>query len=127
MNEMKEMIYQRNSKKEVLYQDVYRGRKFVILNVGTHPCAYVDLAGLVNDDRLDKIRVHGGFTCFGRAHWDDTDKTIYIGWDYDRCGDFCGWHAGDEYFEKVNKKWTTREIYEEVIDVIDQLIELEAE
>ena len=125
MNEMKEMIYQRNSKKEVLYQDIYRGRKFVILSIGSHPCAYVDLGGLAYDEQLDKIRVHGGFTYHGRGHWDGADETVYVGWDYGHICDFSGYRIGDTYYETHRKKWTTREIYEEVIDVIDQLIELE--
>lgn len=40
---MKEMIYgERMGNPDVLYSGEYRGHKFAILNLGTHPTAYVE-------------------------------------------------------------------------------------
>ena len=77
---MKEMIYSADKKNEVLHSGEYKGHKFTILNVGTHPTAYVecklDNCNSYYDERLDVITVHGGFTYYGQACWDKADKTI---------------------------------------------------
>lgn len=60
---MKEMIYSAEQKKEVLFSGEYKGHKFCIMNLGTHPTAYVEnkIKNLVSydDDRLYEIDVHG--------------------------------------------------------------------
>ena len=126
---MKEMIYSATPKKEVLHSGEYKGHKFTILNLGTHPTAYVecklDNCNSYGDERLDEISVHGGFTYHGQAYWDKADKTIYLGWDYAHSGDYMGYYmkyAPDTLTN--NKRWTTGEIFEEVKYVIDQLIEI---
>jgi hypothetical protein len=40
-NKMKKMVYQEERKIELLYGGEYKGYKFYILNLGTHPTAYI--------------------------------------------------------------------------------------
>ena len=127
---MKEMIYSAKRKKEVLFSGEYKGHKFCIMNLGTHPTAYVEnkIINLCSydDERLDKIEVHGGFTYFGDSYWDETDKTIYLGWDYGHCWDYAGYYELYWFSDSIEyKRWTTTEIYEEVKSVIEQLIPIE--
>jgi hypothetical protein len=122
---MKEMIYYPNflKKVEVLHSGEYKGRKFAITSIGIHPCAYVQIfCGTKNyyDKRFEPIDVHCGFTFAGHAHWDDTDKAHYIGWDYGHCCDFAGYFE-NKIFSTDMRKWTTEEIFEEVKGVIEQL------
>lgn len=39
---MKEMVYGATPKCEVLHHGEYKGYKFYIINLGTHPTAYVE-------------------------------------------------------------------------------------
>jgi hypothetical protein len=125
---MKEMVYSAERIAEVLHNGEYKDYKFYIMNLGTHPTAYIECklenCNSHDDERLDKISVHGGFTYLGRAYWNESDKTIYLGWDYAHYMDYAGYEikfpAHLRSYE--NKKWTTAEIFEEVKDVIDQLI-----
>ena len=127
---MKEMVYFAERKMEILFNGEYKGHKFCIMNLGTHPTAYVEnkIKNLrsYGDDRLDNIDVHCGFTYLDGSYWDKNDKTIYLGWDYGHYCDYAG------YFEKYSigdscgcKRWTTPEIYDELKFVIEQLIALE--
>lgn len=124
---MKEMIYSAKMKKEVLHSGEYNGHKFCVMNLGTHPTAYIECklenCNSYGDTRLDAISVHGGFTYLGKAYWDETDKTIYLGWDYAHYMDYAGYETvlPDCLRITENKKWTTGEIYEEVKNVIDQM------
>lgn len=124
--EMKEMLYQRDFKKEVLYRGEYNGYKFAILSLGIHPTAYVENKNGFSDydeaNNATHYLPHGGFTYFGEAHWDQSDKTKYIGWDYAHCDDFSG-HYTIDALRETTKKWTTAEIYEEVKRVIERLEE----
>ena len=122
---MKEMKYQRDEIKEILYSGEYLGRKFVILNLGTHPTAYVEL----KPKELEKsenysdydLEVHYGFTYLDKAHWDNEDTLTYIGWDYAHCGDYSGIYTDNDGAWVYNlKRWTTQEIFDEVKYVIRQ-------
>lgn len=126
---MKEMIYSANHIETVLHNGEYKGHKFCIMNLGSHPTAYVECkfrdCNRYDDERFDGINVHGGFTYFGKAYWDKGDKTHYIGWDYAHCNDYAGYEAMfPKHMRRVGtKKWTTTEMLEEVMSVIDQLNE----
>lgn len=61
---MQEMIYKEGRIPPVRLADgVYRGVPFYVLSLGTHPCAYVDIAPLglhaINERDID---CHGGIT-----------------------------------------------------------------
>lgn len=81
-----------------------------------------------DDERLDNIAVHGGFTFFGKSHWDSNDTTSYLGWDYSHLGDYAGYFETYPSIFSVyeSKKWTTSEIFEEVKSVINQFLEANA-
>lgn len=123
---MREMVYSANRIKEVLHSGEYKGYKFCILNLGTHPTAYVECklenCHHYDDKRLDNIRVHGGFTYFGVGFWDNENN--YLGWDYAHFMDYAGYEVMFPLSlrSEETKKWTTAEIFEEVKSVIDQLI-----
>ena len=121
---MKRMIYSDKRKEEILEQGCYKGYKYVILNLGTHPTAYVENKLHVNsyaDDKLTDINVHGGFTYLGQRLFHCGDATEYIGWDYAHYDDFCGFAP-----EVGGKRWATEEIQKDVFMVIDQLAEQQA-
>ena len=111
---------------EILYKGVYKDHNFCICNLCTHPTAYVEnkLKHVEDyyDKRFDDVRVHYGFTYIGKNYWDKEDELEYLGWDYAHYGDytagFCTNHIGAKF-------WTTEEIYEEVKNVIDDLIKIE--
>lgn len=67
------MVYSTEHKREILYDGIYEGHKFAILDLGTHPTAYVECkikdCVSYNDERLDDIQVHGGFTFFDKSRW----------------------------------------------------------
>ena len=126
------MIYSTERKREILYDGVYEGHRFAILNLGTHPTAYVEcrLENCFNyeDKRLDDIQVHGGFTYFNRSYWDEPDDILYLGWDYAHFDDYAGYEMNfPSELRSNSKRWTTQEIFDEVKSVIEQLIKVETE
>lgn len=127
---MKEMIYgERKENPDVLYSGEYKEHKFAILNLGTHPTAYIeDKVGLTGceDFRLNGVSVHGGFTFHDTGYWgDESEKISWLGWDYSHLCDFMGYYSTDDPFYHSSKQWTTAEIYEEVKSVIHQIIKVE--
>lgn len=89
---MQEMIYQENRIPPVRLADgVYRGVPFYVLSLGTHPCAYVDIAplGLHEINECD-IDCHGGIT----YHYDYLatvdHEGNFLGWDYAHYMDYFG-------------------------------------
>ena len=123
---MEEMIYQKKRTVKVLHSGFYKGVPFVILNLGTHPTAYVEnivQATNYNDSSLVDVDVHGGFTFCGKAHWEGKNTTglEWLGWDYAHCWDFMGYYGPEDGTLYMLKKWSTEEILREVHFVIDQL------
>lgn len=118
---MKEISYDGIIRREVVVEETYRGHKYVIIDNGSWPTAYV----AVNSISLDKaaeIRVHGGVTWKGEAHWENNPYTLYIGWDYAHLSD-CVVHSGDTSLSRLDgDKHTTEEIIVECKFAIDQLI-----
>ncbi len=125
---MREMIYftQRLYPPEVLADGKYKGFHFYVLNLGIHPCAYVD----VTDTDLNgkdygniDIECHCGLT-YSREYLCTVDKKgWFIGWDYAHGCDFSGYDIGMPICRRMNrKKWTTAEIVNECKQVIDQLV-----
>jgi len=138
---MKEMTYRTRKDRdtrgiEILLHENYKGYTFYILNLQTHPTAYIVLNSTSKyfrrpHDECAQIQCHGGITYSKDSLlWDgkivpSSPDTWVIGWDYA--------HSGDQYGEEQHqngirsyspeyKKWTTSEIREEVLDVIEQLI-----
>lgn len=113
---IKEMRYTNYIRLELLDSGVYRNRKYFIISQGTHPCAYVEFNNEFErgSDLWYETPCHGGITFDDYAYWDENDETYYIGWDYAHLGDYLP-------FKDDGKKWTTKEILENVKEVIDYL------
>lgn len=116
---MKQMIYRlcRMNTGEVLHSGKYQNRKFAIVSLGTHPCAYIEnfiqVTGYEEADAY--ASVHGLFTYLGTAYWDTNDTSEYLGWDYAHFGDRCG-----AQFEDYEKSYTVEEIFEDVKKAIEE-------
>jgi hypothetical protein len=131
---MKEMKYQKERIFDVLHKGNFKGYLFCIMSLGTHPCAYIQLkeSHKYYKSHYDGIPIncHGGLTF---ASTDFHFNPVYnpdvwwIGWDYTHIGDYTGYN---ELFKisplsKDNdKRWTTEEIFEEIKNVIEQLIKI---
>ena len=121
---MKEMEYfnERLNSPILLTEGFYKGYKYYILNLGSFPTAYVEVPRGHPDwfKDFDEVPIlcNWGLT-YGRNYLRGFNSGEWtIGWDYAHCTDYMG---GDEDTRNL-KKWTTREIFEEVKDVINQLI-----
>ncbi len=121
---MKEMKYSKERKIEVLATGYCFGLLYYILNLGTHPTAYIKIPSSINIDK-DKLDVHGGITYSENHLWISENQKIdgeFIGWDYGHYGDYAGY---EEILPKEirigGKKWTTTEIYKEVREVCYQI------
>jgi hypothetical protein len=131
---MKEMKYQAERKREVLWTGVINDHLCAILNLGTHPTAYVKVNddepffGVGYDDLPDELfgSVHGGITYAENNLPGDTEdqfpKGWWLGWDYAHCDDYLGYYTPkDAYLYGHGKRWTTAEILSDVIDFVDTL------
>lgn len=138
---IKQMEYQSDRKMELLHYDKYKGYTYYILNLGTHPTAYIEipkghiLHGMNYIEIYKKdyyIDVHGGLTYSDNELMGIKTESWFIGWDYAHAGDYMGYY---ESFSKYNihtlnsdydnKKWTTEEIIKECKNAIKQIIEIE--
>ena len=137
-NDIKEMEYKSSnpcdrfdkpSVYEILCQSWYKGYKVLIVNYFTHPCAYIGLPSNHKYDHvyyedITDIDCHGGLTYSGddnMAVKELQNSGWFIGWDYAHSGDWCG------MFSRLgDKKWTTMEMINECMSVVDQLIEVQA-
>lgn len=131
---MKEMIYDKHLERLLLDSGSCYGYNYFILNLGTHPTAYVEIpvtSKLYNKHYDDiNIDVHGGLT-YSADHLDIGDDVLkgwFIGWDYAHYNDYLGFE--DFYlkeFKRNSKKWTTEEIQKEVYSVCKQLRRIDYE
>lgn len=126
------MIYQNHIQNcerfiDMLDEGVYKGFHYAIVSFGTHPCAYVQipeghkLYNVSDEDKLIDIDCHGGITHVSttgliKPSNENHRDGHWIGWDY------AGYLPVDFTMTNGLKKWTTKEILEEVKDVIEQLI-----
>lgn len=131
---MKEMIYQKDSKIELLYHGTFFEYDYYILNLGTHPTAYVKLQkeDMFYNKSYNEIDIdcHGGLTYSSNkliSIESDENNEWFIGWDYGHCGDYSGYDImfKGTYLENTSdKKWTTEEIKKECVVVCSQLKDL---
>lgn len=122
--EMREMEYVNTRVKPYRLADgTYKGFPYYVLSLGAHPCAYVDVSD-IPEDELDTncILCHGGITYSDERLATVDKKGWFIGWDYANCYDYTGM-VPDCYAGSL-KRWTTREIVEECKKAIDQIVEL---
>lgn len=119
---IKKMEYQEHGKMELLHDDIYKDYHYYILNLGTHPTAYVEIPEGhklwgVEYSNIKDIDVHGGLTYSSKQLMHIKSNNWFIGWDYAHWNDYMvGINEG--------KKWTTEEIIEDCKSVIEQVIKL---
>ena len=117
---MKEMIYTKNETCEILYEGFYKDYKFYIYNYGPTPCAYIEVPKghklyEVHYMNIEDVYPHGGFTFSKHSLRDYHTDNWILGWDYAHADDYFPYLSDD------GKKWTTKEIYEEVKRVIEEV------
>lgn len=134
-NKIKPMVYQTERKVELLCKREYKDYNYYILNLGTHPTAYIEipkenkLYGKGYNEIYDMgydIDVHGGLTYSDNELMGVKSESWFIGWDYAHAGDYMGFYKKmDLRLEYLrDKKWTTEEIIKECEHAIDQIIDL---
>ena len=131
------MKYQPTRKFGVLYEGTKDDYKIVIVSYGTNPCAYIGLpkkhllngvhydsfSGFNNEGEYLGFPCNGGVTFTGLGiHNELHPNTWFLGWDYAHAGDYVGYYQGTSMGKNSkNKKWTTKQIYEQCVNVIDTL------
>lgn len=131
---IKEMIYgTRKCESFILAKGQYRGHKYYVLSMGTYPTAYVsveiDLREMKWEDieqLFDKCPIHGGISYAHRGlPYEELDESVkdisFIGWNYSHICDYVG--SAPSSLKSKAKKWTTAEIVDECINVIDKMVE----
>lgn len=129
----KEMKYGPNRITELLDTGKCFGYTYYIMNLGTHPTSYVEIPSnhklyRKNYHNID-IEVHGGLTYSDDTLYIGENKKIqnswFIGWDYAHWGDYTGYsEVMTSMYDKTDKKWTTKEIQQDVFNVCKQVSEL---
>ena len=125
----KPMIYERyrTNAVEQIAAGTYKGYDYYVLNLRTHPTAYIDVINTsLNGKHYDDIDIscHGGLTYSDYILKTVDKKGWFIGWDYAHYGDYMdyGYETG---MNDGTKKWSTDEIIRECKRVINQIIKLE--
>ena len=128
---MKEMKYQSQFKSEVLDTGFCFGLLYYIMNLGTHPTAYIKipkghkLYGKTDEKSYQEVDVHGGITYINDSITIENNQKIdgwFIGWDYGHYGDYMGIEElVPMEFRIGGKKWTTQEIYKELREACYQI------
>ena len=131
----KPMEYQAERETEILLEGKFKNYQFYILNLGTHPTAYIEIPkgsklfqksyDEIYENGLD-LDVHGGLTYASSRLASIKENSCFIGWDYAHSGDYYGYEGIYPKELRTNsKKWTTEEIFNDVACAIDQIIEYE--
>lgn len=132
---MKEMIYKKirsgSIPVEMLSEGTYKNYQYAIVSFGTHPCAYVKIPEGHRlyyicdefDPKIESIRCHGGITCIStggilKGNVENYREGHWIGWDYLHPGDY------EANMHPLGRKWTTKEILDDVKNVIKQLVQM---
>ena len=118
---MKEMIYQAERKREMLDTGYCLGLLYYIMNLGTHPTAYVKIPEnhkyYKKDMEKIDIYVHGGITYSNDYLYIENNQKIegwFIGWDYIHYGDYAGYEEKiATIYEKIEKTLQNEVVKEE--------------
>lgn len=127
----KQMVYQMERKIEILCEGTYKGYQFYILNLGTHPTAYIEIprkSKLFGKSYEEIYRmgidldVHGGLTYSNDNLQTIQENSWFIGWDYAHYNDYAGYEERlPKELRTDGRKWTTEEILEDVANAIEQI------
>ena len=123
------MFYTSNKTCDILYENYYKDYHFCIVSYGAYPCAYVEIPHSHHYYEKDYTKIymecHGGLTFSSDELWfiKNSYDGWWIGWDYAHLNDYVSIPFSKFPIPLYNrKKWSTSEIYEEVKNVIEQLI-----
>lgn len=134
----KKMVYYsgRIHPPEVLCLGKYLNYDFLILNMGSHPTAYVKVPkdhpffGKFYDECNPPHGFLGGPFTFSDSSANFAnllDQPIpdgwYLGWDYAHVGDYTGYWSEEENMRMGNRKYTTEEIILDCEEVVKYLKE----
>ncbi len=113
-----------------------KGLRFAIVDHGSHPCAYVAVPWRLRKKDYNwfeqNIDVHGGITFLDKHTWLNwfTDRvdllpwrvfalwSMIIGWDYAHAFDYTNF--GPNLIWTKGRMWSTQEIYNDVVYVVEQ-------
>lgn len=129
-----EIVYNNDAEiSDIVVNTIYKGVRYVIINRGVHPCAYVEcekefLDKYWSDENCDlecDIHVHGGVTYGGR--FDDLRGCqgmdgYCFGWDYAHAGDWSGGLTDEQNGDA--RKYTAGMIVNECKNAIDQYLKV---
>lgn len=130
---MKEMVYNPEIKNVVLLDNgIYEGFEYFIMNCnGAYPLAYIKLPDELkvvfeNLFEIDLVSPHWGLTYGCKDAVPPmleglASKGNYLGWDYDHCDDYSGYYDEGSIRNYVTRKWTTKEILEQVKNTIREI------
>jgi hypothetical protein len=102
----------------------YRGFFYKILDLGSHPTAYVEIPEghilfQVKYDDID-ISIHGGLTYSNL----EEDGNYWLGWDYAHFGDYYNHKFSPPLSNEPDRHWTLAEIEKDCKDAIRQIIKI---
>ena len=114
------MVYTSEHKREVLDTGYFHGFFYYILNLGTHPTAYIRIPENHSCYKKDYVEididVHGGLTYANNYLCVENNTELegwFIGWDYGHAGDYMGYYVKEilkmsPVYENDNKKMDYR-------------------
>ena len=130
----KEIVYTSHRKIAVIVAEgEYKGVKYVCVNRGIHPCAYIFCTQefldkhVTEHETIDGIYVHGGISYIGNAKellgLEEYDHPCF-GWDYGHTGDWEGYLENEENIKFGHRKYTTDMIISDCENAIDQYLKI---
>lgn len=136
---MKPMIYypERLEPVEVLYLGKYKKYDFFVLNLGTHPTAYIRIPKThpffgksyeecsPNEPIIEPLTFSDSSAIFKDSLNQKVPDGWYLGIDFAHMGDWLGYWSEEENIKWGNHKYTTAEIAWKCTEIIDYLIQVQ--
>lgn len=129
----KELIYQNKRIREVIADDYNKGVHYICVNIGDHPCAYVECTKEFLDKHhttygdIPDINVHGGVSWTGPIsdlpglqNYDG----VWFGWAYNHAGDWTGHMSFEQNTKCGHRKYTTMDLITDCKDAIKQYLKM---
>lgn len=136
-----DMAYSRERLKpaHILYLGIYKNYNFLIVNLGTHPTAYVrvpkthpfylktyDDCNPSNSNSFDQVFTFSDSSANFAEYLDQPiPDGWYLGVDYAHLGDWTGLLSDEENIRREHRKYTTEEIILDCERIIEYLINYE--
>lgn len=128
------MIYSANGEPEILMDSTYKGVRYLIVNMKSHPCCYVECGQDFIDRHLNRedgsiedIQVHGGVTFFGSIgdlQGCDGIGGVWFGWGYNHIGDWNIYMSDEWNLMMSHSKLSTDILILECKGAIDQYLKI---